>query len=102
MSVDKYLKRNDVLASSEILSVDTEDYGRIDVVPVEYLTGLPATDARPVKHGKWDGYRCPECNVYADYFISGNFYFDERPNFCPNCGTIMDLSEDYVEKEEEE
>ena len=33
---------------------------------------------------------CSECNVCADYFISGDFWFDERPNYCPNCGAKMD------------
>lgn len=45
---------------------------------------------QPVNRGKWDGYICSECNVCADYFISGDFYFDEKPNFCPNCGARMD------------
>lgn len=49
-------------------------------------------DVQPVRHGKWDGYICSECNVCADYFISGDFYFDEKPNFCPNCGARMDKS----------
>lgn len=44
----------------------------------------------PIKRGKWDGYICSECHVCADYFISGDFYFDEDPNFCPNCGARMD------------
>lgn len=43
-----------------------------------------------IKHGWWDGYFCSECNVCADYFISGDFWFDERPNYCPNCGAKMD------------
>ena len=46
-------------------------------------------EKEPIKHGKWDGYICSECNVCADYFISGDFYFDEKPNFCPNCGADM-------------
>jgi rubrerythrin len=50
---------------------------------------LKAANVQPVKHGKWEGYLCPECNENADYFISGNFYFDEEPNFCPNCGADM-------------
>jgi rubrerythrin len=48
-----------------------------------------ASEMKPVKRGKWDGYICSECNVCADYFISGDFYFDEKPNFCPNCGADM-------------
>lgn len=45
----KYLKHDDVFASSEILTVDTRDYGRIDVVPVEYLTDLPTVELKTVK-----------------------------------------------------
>jgi hypothetical protein len=54
------------------------------------MLNVPSADAQPVKHGKWDGYICSECNVCADYFISGDFYFDEKPTFCPNCGARMD------------
>jgi len=49
----------------------------------------PTIEAKPVKRGKWDGYICSECNVCADYFISGDFYFDEKPDYCPNCGADM-------------
>lgn len=54
------------------------------------INDAPTIEVQPVKHGKWDGYICSECNVCADYFISGDFYFDEKPNFCPNCGARMD------------
>lgn len=50
----------------------------------------PTADVEPVKHGRWDKYVCSECNVCADYFMSGDVYFDEEPNFCPNCGAKMD------------
>lgn len=56
------------------------------VIPKDKKT----TDVQPVKRGEWDGYVCSECNECADYFISGDFYFDEKPNFCPNCGARMD------------
>lgn len=56
----------------------------------ELENSIESADVQPVKHGKWDGYICSECNVCADYFISGDFYFDEKPNFCPNCGARMD------------
>lgn len=45
----EYLKRDDVLASREILTVDTRDYGRINVVPVEYLADLPTVELKAVK-----------------------------------------------------
>ena len=51
---------------------------------------VEAADVQPVRRGKWDGYICSECNVCADYFISGDFYFDEKPDYCPNCGARMD------------
>lgn len=57
---------------------------------IPFIRKLPAAEVQPVKHGKWDGYICSECNACADYFISGDFYFDEKPNFCPNCGARMD------------
>ena len=69
-------------------SGDFDEYASHDVPNV--LRNMPAADVQPVKHGRWDGYICSECNVCADYFISGDFYFDEKPNFCPNCGARMD------------
>lgn len=55
------------------------------------IGNVKITAHEPVSSAKWDGYICSECNVCADYFISGDFYFDEKPNFCPNCGARMDL-----------
>ena len=49
-----------------------------------------AADVQPVKHGKWLGYACSECHVCADYFVSGDVYFDMKPDFCPFCGARMD------------
>ena len=51
---------------------------------------IRSENVQPVRRGKWDGYICSECNVCADYFISGDFYFDEKPDYCPNCGARMD------------
>jgi len=60
---------------------------------IDVIKNAPAADVQPVKHGKWNGYTCSECNVCTDYFVSGDFYFDEKPNFCPNCGARMDLKD---------
>ncbi len=58
-------------------------------IAIRDIKDLKAADVNPAKRGKWDGYICSECNVCADYFVSGDFYFDEKPNFCPNCGADM-------------
>lgn len=55
------------------------------------IGNVKITAHEPDSSAKWDGYICSKCNVCADYFISGDFYFDEKPNFCPNCGARMDL-----------
>lgn len=56
----------------------------------EILKPVKAADVKPVIRTKWDGYVCQNCNVSAAYFISGNeYYFDEKPHFCPNCGADM-------------
>lgn len=47
--MNEYLKRDDVLTSREILTVDTRDYGRINVVSVEYLADLPTVELKTVK-----------------------------------------------------
>lgn len=41
MDKNEYINRSAALQSSEVLTVDTKDFGRIDVVPVEYLQDLP-------------------------------------------------------------
>lgn len=41
MDKNEYINRSSALQSSEILTVNTKEYGRIDVIPVEYLQDLP-------------------------------------------------------------
>lgn len=52
-----------------------------------------ATDAVPVKHGKWiEGelyIRCSECGYPAGHLSD---------NYCPNCGTKMDKDGEREEK----
>ena len=60
----------------------------------------PTADVAPVIHGKWisknhHGYEwtfvCSNCG-YVD-----GFPFNDRYNYCPNCGAKMDESEDKNE-----
>lgn len=59
----------------------------------QYLYELPAADVVQVKHGQWidngaNGYKwafvCSLCG-----YVDGH-PFDNRHNFCPNCGARMD------------
>lgn len=66
---------------------------------LEYAENLPAADVAPVVHGRWisknhHGYEwvfvCSNCD-----YIDG-YPFNDRPNYCPNCGAKMDETvEDY-------
>lgn len=56
----------------------------------------PTIEAKPVVHGRWisknpHGYEwifvCSNCD-YVD-----GYPFNERPNYCPNCGAKMDEKE---------
>ena len=62
----------------------------------------PTIEAEPVKHGRWmnrNGHpvstalscysaKCSECELY-----SGMQYINKPYNYCPYCGTRMDLKE---------
>lgn len=57
------------------------------------LEHIPASDVAPVVHGYWidngaNGYKwafiCSRCG-----YVDGH-PFDDRHNFCPSCGAIMD------------
>lgn len=97
--MDEYISREEAIKELREVyekeyptaSGDFDEYASHDVPNV--LRNIPSADVQPVKHGKWNGYTCSECNVCADYFVSGDFYFDEKPNFCPNCGAQMNLKD---------
>lgn len=59
------------------------------------VKAAPTVDAVPVRHGKWidkmvRDWHCSEC----DYEIAkvrkfDGYCYDDKPNFCPNCGADM-------------
>ena len=70
-----------------------------DMTETEYdilckeLDRVPAADVAPVVHGRWiadgDGYHWTyNCSICA---WKDGYPFNERHNFCPNCGARMDL-----------
>lgn len=49
------IDRNAAIKHNEILTVNTKEYGEIDVVPVEYLQNLPVIDIRdPFEFSKFN------------------------------------------------
>ena len=67
------------------------------------IAEFPAADVAPVKHGKWirmdnDGEAISKCSVCK--FPVSTFW--NESNYCPDCGSKMDLEEiDNVEKQVE-
>lgn len=58
-----------------------------DSEPIEYA---------PVVHGRWvdhmvRDWRCSECGekIRKVRNVDG-YYYDDKPNYCPNCGAKMD------------
>lgn len=54
------------------------------------------------KHGRWvdhfvRDWRCSECGepIYKVRNVDG-YCYDDKPNYCPNCGAKMDLEVDDV------
>lgn len=54
----------------------------VETVP---LCGLPTADVQEVRHGRWELYDiCSVCGAQAE----------QQTNYCPNCGSRMDLEGD--------
>lgn len=108
-----YIKRDDVLADIDELKKSpwfTQGNGHveraeaIDIVTKLCVQEQPTADVAPIVRGLWYG----EGDGYADgnmvydvwYCSECGFYVDEgdneppRWNYCPNCGALMDLTED--------
>ena len=55
----------------------------------------PAADVVPVVHGRWvdhmvRDWRCSECGekIHKVRNVDG-YCYDDKPNYCPNCGAYM-------------
>ena len=93
--MDEYIKRKEIRRAYEKLArsyMHGEPY-IADWKFDEMIEELPATDAAPVRHGRWiadgDGYHWTyNCSICA---WKDGYPFNERHNYCPNCGAKMDL-----------
>ena len=86
--MDEYIKRQAALRTAHIMRPE-------DKCLETELMKIPAADVAPVVHGRWiadgDGYHWTyNCSICA---WKDGYPFNERHNYCPNCGAKMDLEE---------
>ena len=65
--------------------------GLADCIASE-IESLPAADAAPVAHGRWENGNpiCPVCGEDKFKDLDADIWCDWQPDFCPNCGAKMD------------
>ena len=87
----EYIERE--VAIKELMNDAPEQVGYSREDAVDCIRYIDAVDVVPVRHGYWisknpHGYEwifvCSNCD-YVD-----GYPFNERPNYCPNCGAKMD------------
>ena len=99
-----YIKREDAIDAVLDVYYNTPDIdlsgGRLEAA----ILNIPAADVADVRHGRWDGegdgyadgeividvWYCSECGYCID---DGTDDPNILPNYCPNCGALMDKEE---------
>ncbi len=68
------------------------------------IVDTPAVETEPVRHGRWidrmvRDWRCSECGepICKVRHVDG-YCYDDKPNYCPNCGAKMDGDRDGIRK----
>lgn len=89
----EYIKREAAVDAVSAVYYDTPDVNLSAEKFEAAINAIPAADVAPVVHGRWidnehHGYNwvfiCSNCN-YVD-----GYPFNDRYNYCPNCGAKMD------------
>lgn len=93
----EYLELEKVLDDRNIITVQTKEYGSIEVIPVDTITDIELADVQPVRHGRWIGINeyC-KMNGYIPSGVAVYYWCSECMNeqektsdFCPCCGADM-------------
>lgn len=98
----EYISRENVLDNSNIITVQTREYGSIEVIPVDTIADIELADVQDVKHGRWiDIYEWAKMHDSTPSGMCTYFWCSEcqkeqekKSNFCPNCGARMDLGDE--------
>lgn len=73
----EYLELEKVLDDSNIITVQTKEYGSIEVIPVDTITDIELADVQPVDSK-------PVKIVEGDFEVQG-YLVKEKYYCCPNC-----------------
>ena len=84
----EYVEKSIIFPTLNKAMSENGSLGMADVEDI--IDDLPTADVQPVRRGKWETcYICSNCHEFADYFASGDVWFDKMPSYCPNCGADM-------------
>jgi len=59
---------------------------------MDEIQALPAVDAKPVRHGKWENIKRPGSSLWCSECKAPSPWAAYH-NFCPNCGAEMEKPE---------
>ena len=99
-----YIKREDAIDTVLDVYYNTPDIDLSGERLEAAILNIPAADVVEVRHGRWDGegdgyadgeividvWYCSECGYCID---DGTDDPNILPNYCPNCGALMDKEE---------
>lgn len=95
----EYLELEKVLDDNNIITVQTREYGSIEVIPVDTITDIELADVQPVKRGRWAqiGEQSAKCTACGGVLKSNGIdktgkalIFKAVYHYCPYCGARMD------------
>ena len=88
MTIDEYIRREDVIAWFMPYAHVGESIDA-DVV-ISDIKGMKAADVAPVRHGRWVDGRCSNCGVDIPTDDAHDAIFETECRFCYYCGAKMD------------
>ena len=98
-----YISCEEIFDESNIITVRTKEYGRLDVIPVKYIVNTPLANVKEIKYGHWEydhngmdwgigAWICSECGYKNDNLGTKNNinpYVFAGSHYCPQCGAQM-------------
>ena len=90
LTMDEYIKREAAIRA--LLNDAPEQVGYSRENAADCIRFMDAADVAPVRHGRWVQTKAPFMNECEDCSVCGyRTVWGHRYNYCPNCGSKMDL-----------